>query len=129
MTDQSGLIPQIITPRDHSLLGAQMTAAGMDQGQISDFLGKLQAVARDNANIAAQNTALSMTSLLVDMIGQVRRATAMNIYRRIQAQGAGFGGLVTHRTCTNIALEVAGENPRYLGNMPRTIEVPTSINT
>jgi hypothetical protein len=117
----NALVGQILTPADHMVMGGQLSQAGIDDAEISNLIGLIERTASENARQAARDTALSLLPVFIDLIKKTHATTDMDIHRRLTNKTAGFGGLVTHRDCAQIALDVANGTPSHVPAQARPI--------
>jgi len=112
------LTGQIMTPADVALIGGQLGAAGYSQVQIGEIMGMVEREAFAAAQEVARRVAMAVMSKMTEAVQRVHSNAAMEIHRQLTNKTLGFGGMVTHRHCAEIALTVANSAPRQLPPPP-----------
>lgn len=108
---------QIVTPEEYALLGVKASQAGLSAQQLSALLAVIERETYVAAVAAAKQVALSVLPDLLTSMQNVHVNAATSIRDRLAQQTAGFGGMLTHRKCVDIANAVLGTQPQ-----PRVIE-------
>lgn len=115
------LAGSVVSRTDYAVLGASMGSAGFTEAEVSNFLGLLERGVRDGSAKLARETALSLMPIVLNLIKEAKRGTALEIYHRIKGKTGGFG-IISHSNCCQIALDVAGIKPgaavNYLPQQP-----------
>lgn len=102
----------ILTPADYAMIGGSLGQAGYSQDAISSLMGAIERASLKAAQQAARSVAMEMLPMLTGAIAATHQTAADEIYRRITNQSYGLGGVLAHRKCANIALEVRQSAPR-----------------
>lgn len=92
-------IPQILTPAEQAVLGAQMAQAGLEELEITALLGLIEQETQKAAAVAARQTALGVASAIMKLVRLTHDATCQRIYTKIQAQTSSMWGQSLHRNC------------------------------
>lgn len=103
----------VITPTDHAILGGQLGQAGFSDAEISNLMGLIERKATETAMKGSREVALSIITVMVDLLVRTHRAAGMEIYRQLCNKTGGMGGTTLHRNCAQIALTVANGSPRH----------------
>lgn len=112
----AALAGTVISPADHAVLGAQMASAGLSESEVSNLIGLVERAALEAAHDAARWVALSVAPVMMKLVRDTHKAAAMEVYRRVSKKSAGLAGLITHKDCAQIALDVANNAPNHVVN-------------
>jgi hypothetical protein len=115
------LTGQIMTPADVALIGGQLGAAGYTQVQIGEIMGMVEREAFAAAQEVARRVSMAVMSKMTEAVQRVHTNAAMEIHRQLSNEQLGFGGLLAHRKCAAIALNVANTAPRQMPPPPPII--------
>ena len=110
---------RVLSEGDYAVIGAQAAQAGFDQQQISHLLATVERAAFHSAQAAARQTAMAIVPALLDTIRNTHVTTAQRIATKLGALTGGFGGMVTHRKCVEIATAEAWIPPTHRVIEPR----------
>jgi hypothetical protein len=109
---------QIMTAADVALVGGQLGAAGYSQVQIGEIMGMVEREAFAAAQEVARRVAMAVMGRMTESVQRAHSYAAMEIHRQLTNKTMGFGGMITHRDCAAIALNVANSAPRQLPPAP-----------
>lgn len=103
---------QLLSPADYAMIGGSLGQAGYSQDAISSLMGAIERSAVKAAQQAARAVAFEMLPLLTAAIQATHTAATGEIYRQITNRMGGVGGVLGHRQCAQIALNVGAAAPR-----------------
>lgn len=103
----------VISPTDHTILGGQLGSAGFSDSEIANLMSLIERKSLEASQKGAREVALSIVTVMVDLLTRTHRAAGMEIYRQLCDQTAGMGGTTLHRKCARIAWTVAQGTPRH----------------
>ena len=104
----------VISSTDHAILGGQLGGAGFNEAEISNLMGLIERKAFEVSQQGAKQVAMSVVTIMVDLIARTHRSAALEIHRQLANQTGGLGGVSVHRKCANIAWTVANSSPRHV---------------
>lgn len=104
----------IHTRTDHAVLGAQMGTAGLSEAEVSNLFGLIERQVRDGSSDLARTTTLSIMPIVLKLIQDTHKATAMAIYHRLKARNDKTMGIISHNACCQVALDVYNTIPSHI---------------
>lgn len=105
-------IPQILTPSEQAVLGAQMAQAGLEELEITALLGLIELETQKATAVAARQVALGVASSIMKLVRLTHDATCQRVYTKVQAQANGVIGQAMHRHCLRIIEAEMNSLPR-----------------
>lgn len=96
-------VHHILTPQDHTIWGAKLREAGLDQQQILQLMAQIENEAKAAAEAAGRRVAMATADMFLDMLRNVHDQTADRILNRLQARNSGRVMNAIHQDCVNVA--------------------------